>query len=614
MAEGLPTDADRAAVPWQERGDDAATAAIAARGSKVFSDVCAACHVSGVGHAPSVYILKIMTPESIYNALTNGAMRVQAQNLADADKKAVAVFLAGHSVGGDSKLTPPACQGASADFDFKQTPAFSAWGLTAANTRHIATKTAGIDAHNVGRLHLKWAVGFEGALRVRSQPALAGGALYLGAQDGRVYALDRASGCERWKFTASAEVRTGIVVSTWKAGDATAHPALYFGDIVGNVYALDAVTGKEIWRDRADPHPSTTLTASPALYEGRLYVPVSSLEEGAAGEKYDCCTFRGSMIAFDARTGKRIWQSYLIDEPKLLGTNAAGSKLYGPSGIALWNTPAIDAKRGVMYFGSGDNYSSPTTKNSDAVIAMDLRTGKIKWVYQALELDAWNGGCAQKGVTACPKENGPDFDFGAAAILATAKNGHQFVLAGQKSGEVYALEPATGKLVWKTRIGHGGILAGVYFGMATTGNAVFVPIHDAPDGRQYALPAQPGLFALDLFTGKNLWQAPMSADVCKDRGPLCAPGINAAVTATDDLVFAGASDGRLRIHDAATGNILWQYDTTPSVKTIGGGVAHGGSMGGGAGPIPYQGDLIVESGYGFAGRMPGNVLLVFGVD
>ena len=615
MAAGLPTDADHAAAaPWLRKEGDAQLAAITARGSKVFSAVCAACHSAGVGHAPAVYILKIMTPDSIYGALTNGAMRVQAQNLADADKQAVAVYLAGHNVAGNSKLAPPACQGAAAHFDFSQTPAFPGWGLTPANTRHVDTRTAGIDAKNVQRLHLKWAVGFEGAMRVRSQPAIAGGAMYLGSQDGHVFALDRASGCERWRFAASAEVRTAIVASPWKAGDMTARPELYFGDIIGNVYAIDALTGKLLWRDRADPHPSTTLTAAPMLYEGRLILPVSSLVEGVAGEKYDCCTFRGSVIAYDAHSGKRIWQTFMVDEPKFRGTNAAGSKLYGPSGIALWNTPALDTKRGVLYFGTGDNYSSPTTKYSDAVVAVDLKTGKIKWAHQVLEQDAWNGGCALTGVTSCPTENGPDFDFGAAAILATAKNGRQFVLSGQKSGWVYAMDPDTGKLIWKNKLGRGGILAGVYFGMATHGNSVFVPIHDAPDGREYTEPAKPGLYALDLMTGNYLWKAPISDDVCKDRGPTCAPGIAASVTATDDLVFTGGGDGRVRIYDSASGKIVWEYDTTPAVKTVGGGDAHGGSMGGAGGQIPYQGNLIVESGYAFAGRMPGNLLLVFGVD
>jgi len=621
LAAGLPTDSDRAppgdqssTAPWLRKEDNTKLAAITARGSKVFSEVCAACHASGVGHAPAVYILKIMTPDSIYSALTNGAMRVQAQNVSDADKQAVSVFLAGNNVAGNSKLAPPACQDSAGRFDFNRTPAFPGWGLTPANTRHVDSHVAGIDAHNVERLHLKWAVGFDGATRVRSQPGLAGGAMYLGSQDGHVYALDRASGCMRWKFAASTEVRTGIVVSPWKAGDTSAHPELYFADIIGNVYAVDALSGKLIWRDRADPHPSTTLTATPMLYEGRLYQPISSLEEGVAGEKYDCCTFRGSVLAYDAHSGKRLWQTYMVDQPKLLGTNSAGSKLYGPSGIALWNTPALDVKRGVMYFGTGDNYSSPTTKYSDAIVAMNLKSGKIKWVYQALGQDAWNGGCALTGVTSCPKENGPDYDFGAAAILATAKNGRQFVLAGQKSGEVYALDPDTGKLIWKNKLGRGGILGGVYFGMATRGNAVFVPIHDAPDGREYTEAPHPGLYALDLLSGKYLWKAPISDEVCKDRGPQCAPGINAAVTVTDDLVIAGGADGRLRIYDTETGKILWQYDTTPAVKTIGGGEAHGGSMGGGAGQIPYQGNLIVESGYGFAGRMPGNVLLVLGVD
>ena len=554
-----------------------------------------------------------MTPDSILGALTSGAMRVQGQSLSDADKKAVAEFLGGANLEADVGLEPPVCSGAAARFDFNQPPAFEYWGLEPTNTRHVDADKAGLDASRLGRLQVKWALGFAGATRVRSQPALAGGSLIIGSQHGTVYSLDRDTGCVRWRYQASAEVRSGIIVSGWKAGDATARPRVHFVDLVGNVYGVDAVSGRLLWRLRADVHPSTTLTAAPVLYKNRLYVPVSSLEEGVAGGKYDCCTFRGSIIAFDSRSGRRLWQTYMVPKAVLQGTNSTGTKDYGPSGIALWNTPAIDARRGVMYFATGDNYSRPQTALSDAIIAMDLVTGRIKWSYQAMAGDVWNGACVLPEPNACPEKSGPDWDFGAAALLATAKDGRQYVIAGQKSGSVYALDPDTGKLVWKNKLGRGGILAGVYFGMAAHGDAVFVPINDAPDGRQYTEPGRPGLYALNVHTGEYLWKAPNDESVCKDRGPGCVPGIGAAISSVGDVVLAGANDGVLRAYAADSGRILWQYDTQVEMKTVAGGMAHGGSMGGSSGPVAYHGMLLVNSGYGFTARTPGNLLLVFEV-
>jgi polyvinyl alcohol dehydrogenase (cytochrome) len=606
-----PKDDDKAWVPGQAQFDGVTS--LSARGEAVYGQTCAICHEARVPRAPDPYILRVMPPNTIYRALTTGAMRTQAQALADDDKRAVAEYLAGRPLSTAKALEPPTCSGDAAKFDFDEPPINGDWGMDAVNTRYVPTRQAGIDTSNVGRLHLKWALGFEGATKARSQPALAGGAVYVGSDDGRVFALDRATGCERWSFQSGAEVRTGIAISTWTKGDRASTPLIYFGDLAGSVYAVSALDGSLVWRDRADPHPSTTLTATPALHGDRLYVPVSSLEEGTADGKYSCCTFRGSMAAFDAQTGKRLWQTYLVDEAKLTRTDD-GVQHWGPSGIAVWNTPAIDERRGALYFTTGDNYSSPTTNLSDAIIAMDLETGRIRWSYQATANDAWNGTCSLPDKKHCPEEDGPDFDFGAAAILATAGDGKQYVLAGQKSGAVYALDPDSGKLVWTNRVGRGGILAGVYFGMATHDDTVYVPINDAPDGREYATPAKPGLYALDVHTGKMLWSAPASDASCKDRPAQCAPGLGAAITATDDIVFAGAGDGWLRAYDARSGRVLWQYDTMSEVRTISGSVAKGGSMGGGAGPVVHGGLLLMPSGYGFAGRMPGNVLLVFGVD
>jgi polyvinyl alcohol dehydrogenase (cytochrome) len=558
-------------------------------------------------------LLKLMTPASIYRTLSTGAMRVQAQGLDDADKTAVVEYLAGPRGAADEKLQPPRCEGRAAGFDFALPPPFSGWGLDAANTRYVNSRASGLSAGNIGRLRLKWAFGVDGAIRMASQPALAGGAIYVGAQDGNVYALDRDSGCLRWRFAASAEVRTGIVASPWTRGDGTARPRIYFGDLIGNVYAVDAISGNLVWKDHVDAHPSATLTAAPVLHGERLYVAVSSNEEGVPG-KYACCTFRGSIVAYAAGSGVRVWQSYLLPKAKFRGMAANGEKMYGPSGIGIWSAPAIDEDRGVMYFGTGDSYTSPAPKLSDAIVAMRLDTGKIVWSYQATQHDAWNVGCMLKDKPNCPRENGPDYDFGTAAILATDRHGIARVFAGQKSGWVHAVDPVDGHLLWKTRVGRGGLMGGVYFGLATRDDLLFVPVNDVPDGGEHEETAKPGVYALDVSTGKIVWQAPIGADACKDRGAQCAPGIAAPVTATDDLVLTGAGDGEIRIFSTRSGEKLWEYDTTPSVVTVGGGSAHGGSIGGGAGPVVEGGTLIVESGYGYAGRIPGNVMLVFEVQ
>ena len=602
-----------AATPAQESLSPVAPHAPNPRGEKIFDEVCAPCHEHARARAPDAYLLKLMPPASIYNTLTTGAMRIQAQGLDDADKTAVVEYLAGPRGLSDAKLLPPRCRGATADFDFDLPPPFSGWGFDPANTRYVNSRSSGLNAGNISSLRLKWAFGVDGAIRMASQPALAGGAIYLGAQDGNVYALDRGSGCLRWQLHASAEVRTGIVVSPWNRGDVTARPRVYFGDLIGNVYAVDAVSGNLIWKDHVDAHPSATLTAAPVLHGDRLYVAVSSIEEGVPGN-YDCCTFRGSIVAYEAGSGKRVWRSYLLPKAVFRGMTSSGEKMYGPSGIAVWGAPAIDEERGLLYFGTGDSYTSPAPRFSDSIIAMRLDTGKIVWSYQATKHDAWNVGCMLKEKPNCPRENGPDYDFGTAAILAADTRGTKRVFAGQKSGWVYAVDPENGHLLWKTKVGRGGILGGVYFGLATRDDMLFVPVNDAVDGREHDEAAKPGLYALDVRNGKVLWTAPIDADACKDRGAQCTPGIAAPVTATDDLVFSGAGDGEIRVYGAHSGQKLWQYDTTQSVVTVGGGSAHGGSIGGGAGPVVEGRTLIVESGYGFAGRMPGNLLLVFEVQ
>jgi polyvinyl alcohol dehydrogenase (cytochrome) len=585
-------------------------------GRALFNETCAGCHYGQDRHAPHTAMLRLMSAESILKALTVGAMQSQAQHLSASDKIRVAEHLADHRISDkQNNVEPVACTDALAVFDIAAPPVWPAWGLTHGNTRYIDPSKTTINRDNVKNLKLKWVFAFPDALRVRSQPALAGGSLIVGSHNGRVYALDQETACVRWTFQATAAVRNGIVVSPWEAGDPTAQPLAFFGDLLGYVYAVDARTGELVWRDRPDTHPNATMTGAPTLYGDTLFVPVSSLEVITAGNpQYACCTFRGSVVAYHASTGEKKWQTYSVaDEPAPRGVTSVGTPRLGPSGAPVWNSPAIDAARGQILFGTGENYSSPATGTSDSIIAVDMKTGAVNWVFQATSGDAWNGACSRsvKGPN-CPEEDGPDLDFGAGATIATTSAGRDLVIAGQKSGNVFAINPETGELVWKTRVGRGSLSGGVHFGLAVAGERVFVPIADLLDGSNFPGERRPGMHALDIETGEFLWRTQMD-DRCNGRD-FCVPGISVAATTTDDLVLAGGLDGWMRIYDAATGEVLWEYDTAVEFTDVSGATGTGGAMGGGAAALAYRSTLFVSSGYGFAGMMPGNVLLAFELE
>ena len=612
-----PTQGDTTASAKAGAGDgmqaiaDARLAREAMPGKPLYAQHCASCHDGAVAKAPHRDMIGMMTPAAVQIALSTGVMRAQASMLSEPERAALAEYVTGRLLSEAGPRPLPACSPERSAFDYARPPRAAGWGQDANNTHHIDAATAGIERADLPRLALAWAIAFPGANRVRSQPAFAGGALLVGSHNGGVYALDAETGCVRWQFAASAEVRTGIVVSRWTAGDTSAKPRAYFGDILGNVYAIDAVNGELAWRQRADDHPSATITGTPALHDGRLYVPVSSLEVALAVDpKYECCKATGAVAAYDAASGDLLWKTPTIATPAVVQSqNRSGTDMYGPSGAMVWNTPAIDAARGQLTIGTGENMSSPATATSDAIMALDLVTGAVKWSYQGTANDVWNTACDTATDDSCPPEKGPDFDFGAGTLLLSRPGQRDLVIGGQKSGDVHALDPDTGALVWKTKVGRGGIQGGVQFGMAADASTIYVPITDMPDGRTYDSPERAGLHALDALTGKARWFA-RAPEVCGERR-FCHPGVSQAVTLLGDLVAAGGMDGVLRIHAADTGEVVWSYDTAREHTTLSGDVASGGSLGGAAAPIAEDGMLVVSSGYGIYNHMPGNLLLVF---
>jgi polyvinyl alcohol dehydrogenase (cytochrome) len=423
-----------------------------------------------------------------------------------------------------------------------------------------------------------------------------------------VYAFDTETGCTRWQFQASSEVRNGLTLEPWDAAEESVDPLLFFGDLTGNQYAVSALTGELRWKKRIEDHSAATLTAAAELSGGVLYVPVSSLEEGAAiAAGYPCCSFRGSIVALDAKSGDEIWRRHFIPPAEQHGVNAAGTPQYGPSGVPIWAGMAMDADH--LYIATGDDYSGEGSETSDAIIALDKASGRTIWVRQARFGDVWNGSCENVDPVNCPEDNGPDYDYGAGPVISEDSQGRRIILAGDKGGVVTAMLAETGESLWKTKVGRGGVVAGVNFGLAAHGGKVFVPISDAPDGRDYDEPARPGVYALNLDNGEYVWQAPAGEDVCLGR-PGCYPGYSAAISVTSDYVLAGSNDGWLRAFDIDNGEVLWEFDTTEAFTAVDGRIAKGGSIGGGQAPLIVGDRLILNSGYAFAGKMPGNALLV----
>jgi polyvinyl alcohol dehydrogenase (cytochrome) len=468
----------------------------------------------------------------------------------------------------------------------------------------------------MAHVRLKWAYGFPGDTIALAAPTIFRESLFTGSASGRVQALDAKTGCTQWIFEADGPIRMAVVVSQTGSN----YVAL-FGDQIGSFYALDARTGRLLWRRKIDEHEATRLTASPAVFHDTVLVAAASWEEGRARDAhYPCCTFRGSVSALRISDGTPVWKTYLVEPATKQGVNAGGVASFGPSGVGVWSAPTLDTKRGVLYLTTGDNYSAPASAMSDAVVALDARSGRIIWSQQFTSGDAFNAACP--GGENCPSKAGPDHDFGASAILVSS-HGRDILVAGQKSGMVYGLDAGQrGAILWQTRVGRGGQLGGIEWGMASDGIRIYAANADpvqlagalipASLGASNFDPAQGGgLTALSLNSGERVWFAP--AQACQPPRPGCSPAQPAAVSAAAGVIFSGSQDGHLRAFSAVDGHMIWDFDTAREYTTLNGVTARGGSLDG-AGPVIADGMFYVNSGSSHFGRMPGNVLLAFSAD
>ena len=566
----------------------------------LFGMRCASCHMDGgQSRAPALAHLGSMSPRSIYASMATGKMKPMSAGLTDSQMVAISELLTNLTYTESTPIVNACEQPGQITEDIL----LEGWGGNPHGTGFVPESIAGMTREQVGTLELAWAFGFEGGSITRTKPAIIGEVMLFGSQFGEIWCLDRRDGCVRWVFNADANVRGGLAISEYETG-----LRVHAADFGGNVYALELQTGELIWKTTVKNEPSNAVTGTPISHDGILYIPLTSMEVATAGmDHYQCCKGSGQVVAISTEDGTEIWRHRVIQqEATEQGKSRTGNPQFGPSGAPVWGSPTVDAKRGYLYIGTGENNSAPWTETSDALQALDLKTGELIWNWQATSRDIYISRCPDGGN--CPDDHGPDVDFGMAPVLLTRQDHSEVIVAAQKSGVVHCLNPDDGTVLWQTRIGRGGALGGVHWGLTSDGNQVYVSNSDWLEmGGEPGVEAAPGLYALDLMNGEVKWRYQSNGSGC---GEGCYATHSAAPSMIGGVVFAGSLDGWFRAHDAETGEVLWETQTNTAFETLNGVEAHGGAIDG-PGPVIAGGMVYVNSGYGMFSQMPGNVLLAF---
>ena len=581
-------------------------------GEVVFYGHCASCHVASgsaqqENRAPSVEAISHKTRKAVRAALTTGPMWIIGAELTHQEQEAVVAFLVPKDTPTPDQSANNKCKAVSPFGPNLTQASWNGFGNGIGNDR-LQTQTT-LNAGNVAKLKLKWAFGIADTGTAFGQPTIIGDRLFFGSGDGTVYSLDRNTGCTIWAFHADTIVRSPVNVQTIGARNLA-----FFGDAAGNVYAVDAETGKRVWKVHPEEHKTAKITASPQIYKGRVYVGITGGEDiAAAFLKYPCCTFRGSMVALDAATGKQIWKTYTIAEKAhFIKKRKDGVDLFAPGGAGVWVAATIDPARNALYVGTSDCHVVPTADTCDSIMAFDLDNGKTLWHFAGTHNDAFNMGCVKKEMReetcTSPIE---DTDFAQPPMIRKLPNGKEVLVVGQKNGVVHALDPDNqGKELWGTKIGLGGGGGGIKWGSSADDQNIYVAnVRNLVDENGKDL-GSPGVVAVRIADGKIVWRTLAPAPSCKGADG-CSAALDATVTLVPGVLFSGSKDGHLRAYATKDGSIIWDIDTAKDFTTVNGVTAKGGSFGGVPGPTIVGNNLYVGSGYGSLAGMQGNALLAF---
>ncbi|HEX7038153.1 MAG TPA: PQQ-binding-like beta-propeller repeat protein [Pseudomonadales bacterium] len=587
-------------------------------GAALYAQHCAACHDQpDATRAPALAALRQMSSESLWLSLTEGVMQQQGAALERRELRVLIDYLAARAADSGEWLAGIQCDAAHRSVDLDQPVVMGTVGVDRDSSRRLTAAQAGLDSAGLANLELAWAIGFPDTTALRAAGVIVGSTLfYTPTQTGRLLALNVRVPCVQWVYEAGTELRTSVSL-----GEVDGRKVLLFADRLGRVHRVDARTGERIWAVDARHSAAAGITGAPIPHGDQVIVPISASGVGrGADPDYECCVEHGAVVALDARSGKKLWTYHTMKDADYNGrVSRVGVRQRGPSGAPIWSTPTVDPERNLVYVTTGQNTSLPATSTSDAVLALDLDTGALVWGFQALANDVWIIGCREPwelSVPNCPSPKDSvlkDFDFGASAVLVRREAG-DLLLAGQKSGDLWALDPDDGKLLWNTRFGQGTPLGGIHWGLAIDGERVFAALNDPGRPAPGYVP-EPGVNAVDIDSGEVLWRhrlEPDCSEARKSRYDQCGEryGISAAPLVVDRSVIAGAVDGRLYVFDAASGRIVFQYDTLRDFQTVNGIAGRGGSIESHS-VFAGAGMVFVGSGYGAFRQAPGNVLLAF---
>lgn len=586
-------------------------------GEHLFQQYCATCHEGGDPRAPSRSSLNTMSADDIRFALTGGVMSAQGQSLDESQLAVLVDHLAREPVS-DRWVAANQCADSQMGISLERVSLPSPGGGVTFG-RSLSASQSGLQGESLGALEVAWTIAFPGIGGLRSTPVITSDTLfYPAASNSHVFAIDVESGCIKWSYDAEASLR-GSAVLAEDPGDGKAR--LYVADERARLHAIDPYSGESLWvRSGAlDEGMHTRLTGAPVVFESRLYLPVSAsgVQRGAL-DAHECCDGRGGVIALDAASGEEIWRYVTMPLAQYTGLrNAAGTRLRGPSGAPVWASPSLDVERRQLYITTGENTSLPATDTSNAFIALDIDSGEVVWQFQAVANDVWNMACTGREYGAnCPSPDNSirkDWDFGSAPSLVTLASGEQRLVAGQKSGHLWALNPDNGDVIWQQRVGQGGALGGNHWGTAHDGQRVFLPISDPGS---YPNPERfPGVYAFDLTSGEPVWSysaTPDCANGRQERVGHCDTrfGFSAMPLVVDGVLIAGAVDGRLYLFDSASGEVMGIHDTAVPMTGSNGIDGHGGSLD--AHTISAgSGMIFVGSGYNRFSQREGNVLIAY---